>query len=86
MCVSSHRCATGDTQLTVFSCYGKIFRKKSRNLKCTGQSEKIIWVTIINRDLKSKDKLIRVGSFLFLFFSSLEFKVSLAHKIGSSNP
>ena len=86
MCVSSHRCATGDTQLTVFSCYGKIFRKKSRNIKCTGQSQKIIWVTVINMDLKSKDKLIRVGSFLFLFFSSLEFKVSLAHKIGSSNP
>ena len=86
MCVSSHRCATGDTQLTVFSCYGKIFRKKSRNLKCTGQSQKIIWVTVINMDLKSKDKLIRGDSFLFLFFSSLEFKVSLAHKKGSSNP
>ena len=35
MCVSTHRCATGDTQLTVFSCYGKIFRKKSRNVHGT---------------------------------------------------
>ena len=58
----------------------QLLRAKSKTLKCTRQSQKIIWVTIINRDIKIKDKLIRVSS------CSLEFKVSLAIKIGCSNP
>ena len=55
--------------------------KKSKNLKCTRQSQKIIWVTVINTDIKSKDKLISVSSFFFSFSYSLEFKVSLLNKI-----
>ena len=58
----------------------QLLRAKSKTLKCTRQSQKIIWVTIINRDIKIKDKLIRVSS------CSLEFKVSLAIKLGCSNP
>ena len=58
----------------------QLLRAKSKTLKCTQQSQKIIWVTIINRDIKIKDKLIRVSS------CSLEFKVSLAIKLGCSNP
>lgn len=53
---------------------------KSKTLKCRRQPQKIIWGTIIIRDIKIKDKLIRVSS------CSLEFKVSLAIKIGCSNP
>ena len=40
MCVSSHRCATGDTQLTVYSCYGKIFQKKEQKFKVHGTISK----------------------------------------------
>ena len=58
----------------------QLLRAKSKTLKCTRQSQKIIWVTIINRDIKTKDKLIRVSS------CSLEFKVSLAIKLGCLNP
>ena len=38
----------------------QLLRAKSKTLKCTRQSQKIIWGTIINRDMKIKDKLIRV--------------------------
>ena len=30
MNVSFHKCATGDTQFTVYSCYGKVYRKKNK--------------------------------------------------------
>ena len=40
MCVSSHRCATEDTQLTVFSCCGKIFWKKEQKFKVHGTISK----------------------------------------------
>ena len=40
MCVSSHRYATGDTQLTVYSCYGKIFQKKEQKFKVHGTISK----------------------------------------------
>ena len=58
----------------------QLLRAKSKTLKCTRQSQKIIWVTIINRDIKFKDKLIRISS------CSLEFKASLAIKLGCLNP
>ena len=58
----------------------QLLRAKSKTLKCTRQSQKIVWVTIINRDIKFKDKLIRISS------CSLEFKVSLAIKLGCLNP
>ena len=58
----------------------QLLRTKSKTLKCTQQSQKVIWVTIINRDIKIEDKLIRVSS------CGLEFKESLAIKTGRSNP
>ena len=44
MNVSFHKCATGDTQFTVYSCYGKVYRKKTKqnkNLKGMRQTQKI---------------------------------------------
>ena len=58
----------------------QLLRTKSKTLKYTQQSQKVTWVTIINREIKIKDKLIRVSS------CSLEFKESLAIKTGCSNP
>ena len=58
--------------------------KQNKNLKGTRQTQKIIWLAVINMDIKkSKDKLIKVS----LRFSSdliavFEFKVNLA--IGSN--
>ena len=37
------------------------FSEKEQKFKVHGTTQKIIWVTAINMDLKSKDKLIRVG-------------------------
>ena len=56
----------------------KVVGKKSKNLKCTRQSQKIIYETVINMEIKSKDKLIRVGS-CFRFSCSLDFEVSLVN-------
>ena len=53
--VRFHKCATGDTQFTVYSCYGKVYRKKTKQnkkLKGTRQTQKIIWVVVINMDIK----------------------------------
>ena len=44
MNVSFHKCATGDTQFTVYSWYGKVYRKKTKqnkNLKGMRQTQKI---------------------------------------------
>ena len=51
----------------------KVVGKKSKNLKCTRQSQKIICETVINMEIKSKDKLIRVGS-CFSFFVFFVFR------------
>ena len=53
----------------------KVVGKKSKNLKCTRQSQKIICETVINMEIKSKDKLIRVGRFSCI----LDFEVSLVN-------
>ena len=45
MNVSFHKCAPGDTQFTVYSWYGKVYRKKTKqnkNLKGMRQTQKII--------------------------------------------
>ena len=90
--ISSHKYAIGDTQLTVHSCYWGFCRKKEENILIyatiskdylsNGNQNKIErW----KNQIKSKDEWIRGSSFFFSFSCSLEFKVSLLSKIGSSN-
>ena len=87
MNVSFHKCATGDTQFTVYSCYGKVYRKKNKteqNSKGNATNSKDYLVGGNQHGhKKSKDKLIKVS----LRFSSdliavSEFKFNLA--IGSN--
>ena len=38
MNVSFHKCATGDTQFTVYSCYGKVYQKNKTEQKSKGHA------------------------------------------------
>ena len=62
---SSYKCATGDTQFTVYSCYGKVYRKKNKTeQKSKGNatnSKDFLGGCNQHGHKKSKDKLIKVS-------------------------
>ena len=65
MNVSFHKCATGDTQFTVYSCYGKAYRKKNKTeQKSKGNatnSKDFLGGCNQHGHKKSNDKLIKVS-------------------------